>query len=40
MKELVIAALNLKHKNFIVYITALYIDSGDEVYSLKKSQIT
>ncbi len=34
-----IAALNLKHEFFVVYVIALSVDSGDEVHHLRKAQI-
>ncbi len=38
-KEFVVAALNSKHEAFVVHIVAFNIDSGDEVYPLRKAQI-
>ena len=38
-KEFAIAALNAKHKNFVVYVVALSINSNDEKHPLKKAQI-
>ncbi len=38
-KKFALAALDLEHEVFIVYIAALSIDSDDEVHPLKKAQI-
>ena len=38
-KEFAAAALDPKHKTFVVYVAAFSIDSGDELHSLKKAQI-
>ncbi len=38
-KKFATVAFNLKYKVFVVYVAALSIDSGDEVYTFKKSQI-
>lgn len=36
-KEFGIAALDLEHEAFIVYIAALNVDSGDKMHPSKKS---
>lgn len=38
-KKFVIAVFNPKYEVFIVYIAALSIDSGDEVYPSRRAQI-
>ncbi len=38
-KEFVIAALDPKHQTFVVYVTPLNINLGNEVYLLKRVQI-
>ncbi len=38
-KKFTAAALDLEHKAFVVYIAALSIDSGDEVYPSRRAQI-
>ena len=38
-KEFPVAALDPKHEAFIIHVAALSINSGDEVYSLRKAQI-
>ena len=39
-KEFAVVALNLEHKAFVVHVATLIIDPGDEVYLLRKAQIT
>ena len=38
-KELAAAALDLEHKAFIVHITALSVDLGNEVHLFRRAQI-
>ena len=38
-KEFAAAVFNSKHEAFVVYVTALNIDSGNEVHPLRKAQI-
>ena len=38
-KEFAIAVLDLEYKIFVVYVAALNIDLGDEVYPSRKAQI-
>ncbi len=39
-KEFVAAVFDLEYKAFVVYVAAFSINSGDEVYPLKRVQIT
>ncbi len=39
-KEFTVEALNLEHKAFVIYVVAFSLDLGDEVYPLKKTQIS
>ena len=38
-KEFAVAALDSKHEAFVVYVTPLNVDSGDEVYPFRRAQI-
>ena len=38
-KKFAIAALDLEHEAFVVYVTALNADSGNEVHPLRRAQI-
>ncbi len=38
-KEFVVAALDPEHEAFVVHVAALSVDSGDEVYPLRRAQI-